>query len=120
MRYKDPEKQREADRRWRAANLEGARAREAAYRAANREARRALLFCGLRNHADSRRLLGGAEGIRTSDPHTAGIRALDSAAASGLQGLLRKAPTRLGSRPPLLTARENSHRRRGFPLGTVQ
>ena len=37
MPYKDPEKQREADRRWRAANLEKARAREAAYRAANRE-----------------------------------------------------------------------------------
>jgi hypothetical protein len=41
MPYKDPEKRREADRRWREANLEKARAREAAYRAANREARRA-------------------------------------------------------------------------------
>ena len=41
MPYKDPEKRREADRRWREANLEKARARGAAYRAANREARRA-------------------------------------------------------------------------------
>jgi hypothetical protein len=56
--YKDPEKQREADRRWREANpeksreqsrrwreanLEKARAREAAYRAANREARRTYM-----------------------------------------------------------------------------
>ena len=32
--YKDPENQRKANRRWREANLEKARAREAAYRAA--------------------------------------------------------------------------------------
>jgi hypothetical protein len=73
MPYKDPDKQREADRRWReanpekqreatrrwheanpewgrkhsrrwrGANLEKARAREAAYRAANREARRTYM-----------------------------------------------------------------------------
>ena len=69
MPYKDPEKQREADRRWREANLEKAReanrrwreanpekarrwreanlekarAREAAYRAANREVRTAYM-----------------------------------------------------------------------------
>jgi hypothetical protein len=43
MPYKDPEKQREADGRWREANLEKARDREAAYRAANREARRAYM-----------------------------------------------------------------------------
>jgi hypothetical protein len=42
MPYKDPEKQREADRRWREANLEKARARKAAYRAANRMAKKSL------------------------------------------------------------------------------
>jgi hypothetical protein len=44
-------------------------------------------ICGLGNHVDLRGLLGGAEGIRTSDLRSAGTRALHSAVASGSAGL---------------------------------
>ena len=56
MPYKDPEKRREADRRWREANLEKARAREAAYRAANREARRTYMADYRASQKEARRL----------------------------------------------------------------
>jgi hypothetical protein len=47
---------REQSRRWREANLEKARAREAAYRAANREARRAYMAAYKASQKDAARL----------------------------------------------------------------
>jgi hypothetical protein len=50
-----------------------------------------VLFYGLGNYVGLRGLLGGAEGIRTSDLRGAGTRALHCAAVSGSAGLLSKA-----------------------------
>ena len=68
MPYKDPEKRREADRRWREANLEKARAREAAYRAANREATRAYMAAYKASHKDAARLYGWGGHLRSRPP----------------------------------------------------
>ena len=66
MRYKDPEKQREADSRWREANLEKARAREAAYRAANRESTRPYIAAHCASQKDATPL--HARGVRLLCP----------------------------------------------------
>jgi hypothetical protein len=61
MPYKDPEKQREADRRWRAANLEKAREANRRWRKANPEKQReAIRRCARPTQRTSaRRTAGG-------------------------------------------------------------
>ena len=118
-REANPEKSREQSRRWREANLEKARAREAVYRAANREARRAYMAAYRASQKDARRL-HAREATFVQISEGPGARFSRSCPRAGHRPIVRPMEGRRGSGMRTEDAYPNSHLHRSVRWPTVQ